>query len=95
MAIVTYVTNLYKPKDVDRRIALEVPGHPLRVILEILLKYVPRSFLDFLWYPSTRELFYKDPRVYNDTFRIRGPVPLISTLTAVPTKVFGGLHCIA
>ena len=36
------------------------------------------------------------PRIRNDTFRMQGErIPVISTVIAVSTLVFGGLHCIA
>jgi hypothetical protein len=94
LAIATYIANIWKPKDVDVQILLRIPGTPEGLGSDLLRKYETRSFIRFLFQPSWLPGGYR-PRIPNDTFRITGAIPLISSLTAVSTMIFGGLHCIA
>jgi hypothetical protein len=96
LAIATYSANIWKPKDVDVPIMLRIPGTPegLGTEKEMRVKHETRSFIGFLFQPSWLPDGHR-PRIPNDTFRITGAIPLISSLTAVSTMIFGGLHCIA
>ncbi|CZR66966.1 uncharacterized protein PAC_16865 [Phialocephala subalpina] len=98
LAIATYVANLWKPKDIDVPIMLCVPrsGFPAssRAYGGFPKRRETTSFINFLFTPSRRPDGYQT-RIPNDALRIMGTIPLISSLTAVSTMVFGGLHCIA
>jgi hypothetical protein len=105
-----YIANLWKPKDVLTPIRLRIlgpPGETARSFGSASERHLlngeekARSqvapFFEILLHPSRkRDGEWKDvPRVSNDTFRHLGFVPLISTVTAMSSLVFGGLHCIA
>jgi hypothetical protein len=109
ISVGTYVSNLWKPKDIDAPVKLRIHGTPvlagrlrydsgcLDVGVEEEARLEVISFFKALVEPSTRRLQLRTQptRISNDTFRLRGFVPLISIVTAVSTLIFGGLHCIA
>jgi hypothetical protein len=95
MAIVTYMANWWKPKDVVTPTVLRRPNC-LVDDLEHTRSF--RSFFKSLQAPSSwNEVFHLVCRrqIHNDNIWMQGDTPLIWGLMAISSLAFGGFHCLA
>ncbi|KAK3997211.1 hypothetical protein QBC44DRAFT_280831 [Cladorrhinum sp. PSN332] len=95
LAVCTYAVNWSKPRSILQPTILRLPtlksgkdyrGHQVQ------------SFMSRLWHPSSENPALdrlRDDRVSNDFVWMDGEVPLIWSLLALSSLLFGGLHCIA
>lgn len=93
MAVMTYMANWWKPKDVQASTVLrnEIHFPPAE-------RNSFHSFFNNLLYPSqSKNLEYisNRTRISNDTVWMQGDTPLIWGIMAVSSLIFGGLHCLA
>lgn len=97
MAILTYATNWWKPKDVSRPIRLLQPGSGRGRAANG--KELMQSFMIRLRRPHKAEENSREipniERVPNDWVWMEGQTPLFYHLLGITSLVFGGLHCIA
>ena len=99
MAILTYATNWWKPKDVSRPIRLlcSCSGRPQYDNDDA--KELMQSFMIRLRQPHKAEKNSRDisdiERVPNDWVWMEGQTPLFYHLLGTTSLVFGSLHCIA
>lgn len=96
MAVLIYLTNWWKPKDVSRPTMLPRFGADL-VRAPI---YKMQSFMLWLWSPvqATRKKSDHWPRrirVPNDFIWLQEDAPWVFSLMAGSSLLFGGMHCLA
>ncbi|SPQ26511.1 63aeee19-6ec6-4c30-a660-662427c28541 [Thermothielavioides terrestris] len=95
MAIITYLANWWKPKDVSQPTILQAFCWGF----ELVNSDDTQPFTRRLWSPiraanDARYIFWL-ARVPNDVVWMRGTTPLVFVLMALSSLVFGGLHCLA
>ena len=95
LAIATCLANLSKPKDVDVPVQLRIKGLPEGAGTDKEGKKIHDSRYFLLLFRLSYQQHGYRGRISDDTFRIDGPLPLVSCVTGISTLVFGGLHCIA
>src|SRR3569833_2350970 len=97
MAIATYASCWWKPKDVGQPTLLT----RLPMTFAADNRRCSQSFVNHLLFPSksgTTPLDFELPRISNDTIWLEGepPMPVVMLwLMALSSIVFGGLHCLA
>lgn len=98
-AIVTYLINWWKPKDVSEPTLLHTSvkeKNSPSVIASSLEPFVTRLLFPLLHAaPPTSDWGQNRERIANDEVWMDGRIPLIWPLMAVSCLVFGGFHCIA
>lgn len=98
MAILTYIANWWKPKDISQPTMLQFSGegYPAHNFRDR-----KQSFTQRFWHPirSIQEAEYGlktyVPRVANDIVWLEGDIPLLFYLMAGSSLAFGGIHCLA
>lgn len=93
MAVLIYLANWWKPKDVYRSTYLRFRNRAL-VRSEDQLHDRRRSFVSWLLNPGTQSQELKS-RVHNDVVWLEGDTPLFLYLMGGSSLIFGGLHCLA
>ncbi|KAJ4420458.1 hypothetical protein N0V82_004335 [Gnomoniopsis sp. IMI 355080] len=90
VAILTYMANMWKPKDISQPTIL--PGLPAGVPIASEVDH-SQSLKDRLLSrnPSSKP----QSRIQNDSVWLEGDVPVIFGLMSLSSLLFGGLHCIA
>jgi hypothetical protein len=94
VAIVTYVANWWKPKDI---VTVTVLRRPASLAFAEKFSQSFRCFVDGLLAPSksTKSSYHRRYRIKNSIIWMEGDIPLIWVLMALSSMVFGGLHCLA
>ncbi|KAJ0107504.1 hypothetical protein J7T55_007693 [Diaporthe amygdali] len=100
IAILSYVANWWKPKDISHATILPTFCWGYEEDKDRSLSSTPQPFMLRLWSPTKaaeKALFIQDdlPRVPNDYVWMEGDSPLVFFLMAISSLGFGGLHCLA
>ncbi|KAK1707176.1 hypothetical protein BDP67DRAFT_493525 [Colletotrichum lupini] len=100
MAILSYMANWWKPKDISQATSLSQPAMGLNIPLKDQPAAYAQSFISRLRSPTysrheANELNDRLPRVPNDLVWMKGEGPLLFILMALSSLGFGGLHCLA
>lgn len=95
-AIATYAANWWKPKDISRPTLLQRPGE------SFVHENTPNPTQGFtlrlrdpIKAAERAKTIPQDSFVANDVVWMEGGVPVIFSIMAVSSLVFGGLHCLA
>ncbi|KAI3548822.1 hypothetical protein CSPX01_02845 [Colletotrichum filicis] len=100
MAVLSYMANWWKPKDISQATSLSLPAGGFTGNREAQPVAYAQSIISRLWSPTkTRnEAVRLDDRllrVPNDLVWMKGEGPLLFILMAFSSLGFGGLHCLA
>lgn len=95
MAVLTYLANWWKPKDVSQPTMLQYFGRGKSFHL---IQDSKQSFIQRILFP-TKAIHRGGPdfveRVANDVVWLQGDIPLLFYLMAGSSFIFGSLHCLA
>lgn len=95
MAVLTYLANWWKPKDVSQPTMLQYFGRGKSFNL---IRDSKQSFIQRILFP-TKAIRRGGPdfveRVANDVVWLQGDIPLLFYLMAGSSFIFGALHCLA
>ncbi|AEO64639.1 uncharacterized protein THITE_47478 [Thermothielavioides terrestris NRRL 8126] len=99
MAIITYLANWWKPKDVSQPTILPAVYETLAFSIHEGAFDRTQPFTRRLWSPAQAAMDAASipdlERVPNDVVWMEGATPLMLVLMAISSLVFGGLHCLA
>lgn len=99
IAILSYVANWWKPKDISHATILGTFSAGFSRHTNMFSSYT-QPFILRLWSPAkasekSRRIEDQLERIPNDLVRMEGEVPLVFFLMAISSLGFGGLHCLA